>query len=273
MASYTMQLKTYIESFTQYEDDLSHSERIKIGRKHLFDFDYPFFDENYREQFETNFITNFYSREIGFETEGLFKFRLESWLNINMPYYNDLFETTKLDYDPLLNARMTTERETLSDENRDDTRNINQLSNTKGKTSGEMDRDSTAKSDTKDDNFSRKVGSDNPDSRLALQTKEGKGVIEYASTIDENKVNDNSVTNTEGNTKTITEDESNIDSKTDQTDDYNRKVTGKENYKEFREGKIGTESYSRMLMEYRQAILRIEVEIHRELQQLFMLVY
>lgn len=37
-----MQLRTYIEKFSQYEDNLSLEERIEIGREKLFDFDYPF---------------------------------------------------------------------------------------------------------------------------------------------------------------------------------------------------------------------------------------
>lgn len=273
MASYTMQLKTYIEQATQYEEGLSNMDRIKEGRKKLFDFDYPFFDDNYREQFEVNFISNFYTREIGFETEGLFKFKLESWLNINMPYYNEMFETTKIKYDPLLNARMTTERERTTDSNRDDKRLIDQVSNSESQTNEDMTGKSNKDVDNTVDNFSRQVSSDTPDNRLALTTRRGTGVIEYASGIDEEKQDNRSQSNTQSDSESNSKSNASVEGTTNQTDDYNRKQEELEKYREEREGKIGTESYSKMLREYRQELLRVEVDIHRELQQLFMMVY
>lgn len=108
MAMYTMQLKTLIEQATQDIDDLSNSERIEQGREKLFDFDYPIFSNNYKARFEKNIIGEFYTREIGFETEGLFKFKLEHWLNKNMPYFNGLFESELIKYDPLTNTDIDT---------------------------------------------------------------------------------------------------------------------------------------------------------------------
>ena len=84
MASYTMTLGSYIEGHSQYEDNLSMKDKIELGRSKLFDFDYPLFTEDYRKIFETNIIRKFYMREIGFETEGLFKFYLETFLTVNM---------------------------------------------------------------------------------------------------------------------------------------------------------------------------------------------
>jgi len=120
MSSYTMQLREYIEHFTQYEE-MPVRNRIEAGRQHLFDFEYPIFDEEYRNVFETHFIRNFYMREIGFENEGLFKFQLETWLLINMPYYNKLFESELLQYDVLTNVN---NKETFNRKN-DSTRNDN----------------------------------------------------------------------------------------------------------------------------------------------------
>ena len=50
MADYTIELRRYIDSFS-YGSSLSRKEQMDIGLKHLFDFDYPFFDETYRETF------------------------------------------------------------------------------------------------------------------------------------------------------------------------------------------------------------------------------
>ena len=75
MATYTMPLKAIIEQPTQNRNDLTLKQRLEVGRVNLFkDIDYPIFNENYRSEFETKFIRYFYNKEIGFETESLFKF-------------------------------------------------------------------------------------------------------------------------------------------------------------------------------------------------------
>jgi hypothetical protein len=248
MASYTMQLREYIEQASQ-DETLPIKEQIEKGRPKLFDFDYPIFDESYKNVFETHFIRNFYMREIGFETEGLFKFNLENWLIINMPYFNKLFESELKTFDIFSNYKMdVTNKKTVD---RDQT----QESTTDGNNT------STATGNTTSDSFGRNLESNNPDSRLAITTEDGSGVIQYASGIDEatkKTTNDSTgetidVTTVTGNaTSTINEIEDFIESKT---------------------GKIGNDSYSKMLKEYRETLLRIEKKIFNEMQELFMLVY
>mgnify|MGYP001604760735 FL=1 len=48
-------------------------------------------------------------REIGFETVGLFKFKLENKLNEIMPYYNQLYLSERMEFDPLANTNYTRE--------------------------------------------------------------------------------------------------------------------------------------------------------------------
>jgi hypothetical protein len=248
MASYTMQLREYIEQASQ-DETLPIKEQIEKGRPKLFDFDYPIFDSDYKNVFETHFIRNFYMREIGFETEGLFKFNLENWLIINMPYFNKLFESELKTFDIFSNYKMdVTNKKTVD---RDQT----QESTTDGNNT------STATGNTTSDSFGRNLESNNPDSRLAITTEDGAGVIQYASGIDEatkKTTNDSTgetidVTSVTGNaTSTINEIEDFIESKT---------------------GKIGNDSYSKMLKEYRETLLRIEKKIFNEMQELFMMVY
>ena len=385
MATYTTPLRVLIEQATQYEEGLSWNERIEVGRKKLFDFDYPFFDEDYKRQFETNIIRKFYMREIGFETENLFKFQLETWLNINMPYFNQLLESEKMKFDPLMNSYMETAHKKKNDREQNDLRNIDseqndlrnidyeqndlrnidQSSNTHGTgnteseqsgnvdttqnsvTSSEQERDYLSDKDethnidktenqthntdnTQNENqFNRKLDSDTPQSRLQITTGEGIGIIEYASSIEEDKMNRQVEGNESGkldtesgetgskntdvidNEKTVSssetdsssnrkdkidfqsQDETNVDSTTEQEDKYNSEKSEEdkynsertqedrykseqnemEDYFQKRVGKIGVQSYSKLLMEYRESFLRIENMIHNELQELFMLVY
>ena len=58
----------------------------------VFTFDYEFYSDNIqdKETFEKLFISHFYFREIGFETPERFKMKLQSKLNLIMPYYRQL---------------------------------------------------------------------------------------------------------------------------------------------------------------------------------------
>ena len=262
MAMYSMQLREFIESAVESMEEyytLSQKEKIEKGRKVLFDFDYPIFDEDYRKTFETHFIRNFYMREIGFETDGLFKFQLETWLNINMPYFNKLFESEKLslEYDTLKNVDESTTRNTKNDKNQRDASNANSTT--------QSDSNTDTDGNVKDDNFSRNIEANTPDSRLKLTTNKGEGVIEYASNIQENTDLDKQESENHSNT--------NASSEGEQTQNYESDINETEDYIEHRAGKIGNESYPELIEKHRQSFLRIENRIFREMNQLFMLVY
>ena len=59
----------------------------------LFDFEYDFYEESKKEQFEQKFIAYFYMREIEHETVEEFKHELRTKLNLIAPYYKQLYET------------------------------------------------------------------------------------------------------------------------------------------------------------------------------------
>ena len=59
----------------------------------LFDFEYDFYEESKKEQFEQKFIDYFYMREIEHETSEEFKHELRTKLNLIAPYYKQLYET------------------------------------------------------------------------------------------------------------------------------------------------------------------------------------
>ena len=381
MATYTTPLRAIIEQPTQHRNDLTLDQRIEVGRVVLFDFDYPMFDDRYKKVFEKNFINNFYDREIGFETEHLFKRRLQNWLNINMGYYSELMRSETLKFDPFINSEMnvthkktndetsqsdknfgeTTSRDvtdsTITDEDttkfterdstinttdttdRDSTVNTqndgttNTVGETSGKssgtnkTTGNTKTDTTSSGTTENDDFKRDLHTDTPDTRLAITTADGEGSIGYASNIDESTANNKQKTSGTGNeTTNTTSDSATTDTTStnssqnettsetglskeltgidetgqsiEDTDiseigrrdetidriindlgkrDFDEKTDGTinsiEDFVQHRYGKIGVQTYSKMLMEYRQTFLRIEREIFDEMNQLFMLVY
>lgn len=111
MSVYTTEIRYICETLAGYVESQPLSkvaEIIEAARPQLFDFDYPIFDSAYKSVLETKIIRHYYTREIGAETVGLFKFWLETKLNEIMPYYNQLYQTTVLDFNPLYTMDYTT---------------------------------------------------------------------------------------------------------------------------------------------------------------------
>lgn len=67
----------------------------------IFNFNFPIFDENYRLPLEKKILKHYYTRELCEETYGLWKLRLNSRMNEIMPYYNKLYESELIKYNPL----------------------------------------------------------------------------------------------------------------------------------------------------------------------------
>ena len=77
----------------------------------VFNFDFPIWDNNYKLTLEKKILRHYYTREISEETVGLWKLRLWDKLNLIMPYYNQLYETTTLEYNPLYDVDYRKEHE------------------------------------------------------------------------------------------------------------------------------------------------------------------
>jgi hypothetical protein len=256
MATYTITLKEIVDLYA-LDGATNLRDKIELARTKIFDFDYPFFDETKRADFETDFIRNFFMREIGFETEEYWKFQLENYLRINMGYWNNLFKSELIQFDPMNNTKTDSTHDLTNDQT------MNGSSETKGNSTGNSSQ-STNGNVTEND-FQRRVQSDTPDTRLALTTKDGEGVIEYANNIEEDTNNNSKSSNgTASGTSTET---------SDATSTANQTTNEKESAVTHKEGKIGVQSFSKMLQEYRETFLRIEKEIFKEMNQLFMLVY
>ena len=66
---------------------------LKDKNFELFDFDYDFYNEEHKKEFEEKFINRYMFDEIGFETVSRFKHFLKEKLNRIAPYYNQLYQT------------------------------------------------------------------------------------------------------------------------------------------------------------------------------------
>lgn len=99
---------------------------ISTARPKIFSFSYPIFDANYKPTLETKIIKHFYTREIGYETYGLWKLKLETKMNEIMSYYNKLYESELIEFNPLYDTDLHTEGV------RHDTLNTTESGNTSG---------------------------------------------------------------------------------------------------------------------------------------------
>lgn len=62
---------------------------------------FPIYHEDYRATLTGKIVDHFWMREIGFETIDLFKMRMRIHLNNIMPYFNQLYLSTQIEFDPL----------------------------------------------------------------------------------------------------------------------------------------------------------------------------
>ena len=110
MSKYTTELRYVCEvesglveskGFNSIETILANS------RASIFNFPYPIFDETYRPVLETKILRHYYTRELCTETVGLWKHFLSVRMNEIMPYYNKLYESETLQFNPLMDTNLT----------------------------------------------------------------------------------------------------------------------------------------------------------------------
>lgn len=276
MSKYTTELRFICETsagLTDSEGYTSTRNIIEKSRAKIFDFDYPIFDENYRSVLETKIIKHYYTREIAAETVGLWKLWLDERMNNIMPYYNQLYKSELLEFNPFYDTDITT----------DSNRKINHEENTTDKN---VRTDNLANKNTRTDNLATEnshedhdtdSGTNNNLTAYSDTPQNGlKGVTELNYLTNATKVNgsDNKKHDNNGsynikNTGTQVDDatqtgtvsnDGNGTKKYDNTDEYLEHVKGKR----------GTDSYAKILQEYRKTFLNIDQMIINSLSDLFM---
>ena len=104
MSKYTTELRFVCESYCGLNESEGYDkveDIISKSRKRVFDFDYPIFDDAYKSVLETKIIRHYYTREICAETVGLWKLWLDARMNEIMPYYNKLYESELIKFNPI----------------------------------------------------------------------------------------------------------------------------------------------------------------------------
>lgn len=299
MSKYTSEVRFICESLTGHEESSGYDgidEIIEQAIPLIFSFDFPIFDENYREVLCTKILRHYYTREIGLETYGLWKLKLQTKLNEIMPYYNKLYESELLKFNPLYDVNMTTVNSgSKTGESTNIGNNENKRSSTNNNRMNEVEsnedtRTNTSTGSTTESNDSisannktdRDLYSDTPQG--ALTGVESQNYLTNARKITgesntsevgnrsgsaqstESSTGKNSTVNTkEGNgsaSETNTGFTQTID-KSKNTEDYVMQVMGK----------TGGTSYAKLLKEFRDTFLNIDMDVIKDLGDLFMLLW
>lgn len=286
MSKYTTELRYLIEN------------DFDIGLKN-----YPIFDENYRELLNQKIINHYYFREIGMETAELFKRYLNTTMNEIMPYYNQLYKSELLEFNPFYNVDKTI----VSDKNNNSVSDF--IGNTTGKNQQNADTENTqtnngkqqtttaatavgesvgnSKGSGKTTNKSKRVSSDTPQGFLSINSIDSETYASAAEmangeTVNEFTVNDTKATS--NNSESGTTDQTNVaetkakgnttSNATTETDTANKTTSNDfENYVSHVIGKSEGETYSEMLLKFRDTFLNIDMMIIDELKTCFMMIY
>ena len=151
MSTYTTQIRWLVEQLTsEYADEKTIQERIDIACPLIFSFDFPIWLEAHRLELERKILKHYFNKEIGFETYGLWKMYLDERLNLIMPYYNDLYESTTQDFDMRWDVNIT---ELYSGNYSDSGSGSVSSSGTAGRTNTHNDTDTRLESDLPQANY------------------------------------------------------------------------------------------------------------------------
>src|SRR5690625_2441556 len=168
-----------------WEDDKdihTTDEIVEYGRPKLFDFSYPLYDSNLKQQFELDFIRHFYTREIGSESVALFKLRLEDYLHLNYEKWQRLYQNVDETINPFTNVDIKTIRDINEEENTN--RDREQEDNETDSRTNTDSEQTTSKQDnivnSHADDFTRNLEQTPPDERLSITAQDGVGLIDYA---------------------------------------------------------------------------------------------
>lgn len=284
MSKYTTEVRYICEvsaGLTESTNYIGVEDVIKKALPIVFDFSFPIFDENYRSVLETKILKHFYTREIGLETVGLWKLKLNTKLNEIMPYFNQLYSSQLYAFNPFYDVDLTRKHKIDGNEKRDtDTTSnteveINNTIDNSGSRTDELTNGNSRVStntETQVDAFAERY-SDTPQG--ALTDLKADKYLTNATLRDDNKKNDGNENITDkGNSSDVVNTTDNTESRGSNSNTTNENVsstlTNTEDYLETVQGKNGGASYSKLLMEYRETFLNIDMMVIDSLEELFM---
>ena len=313
MSKYTTEVRYICESYAGLEESVGYDsidEVIEKSYLKIFANDkIPMFkgeEEAHRALLLKKILLHYYSREIGYETVGLWKMKLNQKMIEIMPYYNQLYESELLKFEPLQNVDVTHthEGEYNDDEKVDNLRNTEnheathteQVSDATENVTLRHSRTTTQGNDVRTNDIvsngenwtlfsdtpqggvngiaNASSGSVSDNSYLTnathvITTPDEQSVTQsHGNIVETYNADGDKADTTVGHAEVDTQGTKNTNGKI--TDDNAKNTQGTDAYENKDIGKIGTETYSEMLQKYRDTFLNIDLMVIRELEPLFM---
>lgn len=264
MSKYTTQIRFIVENFTQEMEGQPISKRIETACPKVFNFDFPIWLESYRPILEKKILMHYFNKEIGLETYALWKLYLEERLNLIMPYYNKMYETTVKDYDYMTNIN---DEETYTGKKQtqeDGKYNAKGNSDFHGESADTFHGSGISEDNGTNTTNKKELSSDLPQANYA-NVDYGTNLVEgeqSGTTKNNGSTQSDSNGTNEQDTTTTTTQESTNNLKGVVDDTFTRKRKGVTNI-----------PLTDLLMKYRESLINIDVMVINELQDLFMTIY
>jgi len=252
MSKYTTEVRYICESLSGLSESVgfnSIEETITKSKDKIFDDTWNTWDPLYKPVLEQKILRHFYTREIGFETYGIWKFKLNTLLGEIMPKYNKLYELESKNFNPLWDTDITRTYEGNEDRTRDTEAATSSNGTSTKKTTG-------ADTNTTDSN-SWNYYSDTPQGsisrldNLTYLTNATHDTDNTTSTTEYGKVESTTAEN-KGTDK--------VDESINTARDYVMRISGK----------YGTITYGKVVQDYLNSLFNVDAMIIEELEPLFM---
>lgn len=244
MSKYTTEVRFICESKSGLSESKgfgSVDEVLNGSWDKIFTSKVSFFDEEYRGVLCKKILKHYYLREIGCETVGIWLLWMNTKLEEIMPYYNKLYESELIKFNPMYDVDWNRKGNKTGNESGSGSRS------TSGNNSGTNTQSGTSSNTRKD------LYSDTPQGALA-------GIESETYLTNARKVSDSGETGVNASTSGRYEDSESSSNKVDTTEDYVESVSGKQ----------GGSSYSKLLSEFRETFLNIDMLVIEEFEEMFM---
>ena len=255
MSKYTTEVRFICESKSGLEVSGGSSDVDNIIAKSwekIFTSKAPFFDEAYRSVLCQKILKHYYLREICCETVGIWTLWMNTRLEEIMPYYNQLYESAKIEFNPMQDVNVTREHKRKENEVSSGNRTSS------GNSEGSVTNDDTTNRSTSSNGNKLDLYSDTPQG--ALTGVESETYLTNARKITDNvSGSDTSTTSSTGKNNSTYSDTEGTTSNVDTTEDYLETLVGKQ----------GGESFSSLLSKYRETFLNIDMMVIEEFSDLF----
>ena len=308
MSKYTTEVRIICEEAAGLTESVGYdkvNEVVETAYPKIFDSSLVFYNEETKSRLLPKILIHYYQREIGFETVGLWKLKLNQKLREILPYYNQLYASEELKYDPLKNVDNIHTHSGENTEDKTETRNLTTVDD--GRSSFDRNEDTILRHErtTSKGNDTNTHVIDSPLDHWTMFSDTPQGGIDgvqlaggvgTSGTLSDNAYLTNATHITESPAAThdtlqhgtVTEtynangdraDHVDADGweKTDNTNTHTgtvRKAGGDTSeYEKHESGKIGVMTYQEMQMKWRESFLNIDMQIIEELGDLFMKVW